>query len=146
MYPTTNSVPLLSGYLWAKTNKYQFIYLTRKCVYETLCPQPYACPEKRFKSERSATQTIRKLISSSTPISVTVVLVLLSCQDALHTDTNNQLFNIGIKHSFSCINVCQVPREMLKTSAERLPGPSGDVENLGRRPRFSTSPEGPGKR
>ena len=40
---------------------------TRKCVYETLCPQPYACPEKRFKSERSATQTIKKLISSSTP-------------------------------------------------------------------------------
>ena len=26
---------------------------TRKCVYETLCPQPYACPEKRFKSERT---------------------------------------------------------------------------------------------
>ena len=33
---------------------------TRKCVYETLCHQPYACPEKRFKSERSATQTINK--------------------------------------------------------------------------------------
>ena len=27
-------------------------------------------------------------------------------------------FNIGIKHGFSCINVCQVPREMLKTEAE----------------------------
>ena len=27
-------------------------------------------------------------------------------------------FNIGIKHAFSCINVCQVPREMLKTEAE----------------------------
>ena len=26
--------------------------------------------------------------------------------------------NIGIKHSFSCINVCQVPREMLKAEAE----------------------------
>ena len=26
-------------------------------------------------------------------------------------------FNIGIKHGFSCINVCQVPRELLKTSA-----------------------------
>ena len=26
--------------------------------------------------------------------------------------------NIGIKHSFPCINVCQVPREMLKTEAE----------------------------
>ena len=26
--------------------------------------------------------------------------------------------NIGIKHGFSCINVCQVQREMLKTEAE----------------------------
>ena len=33
-----------------------------------------------------------------------------------------------IKHCFSCINVCQVPREVLKP-----------------RPRFSTTPEGPGK-
>ena len=27
-------------------------------------------------------------------------------------------FNIGIKHCFSCINVCQVPREVLKTEDE----------------------------
>ena len=27
-------------------------------------------------------------------------------------------FNIGIKHGFSCINVCQVLREVLKTEAE----------------------------
>ena len=27
---------------------------------------------------------------------------------------------IGIKHGFPCINVCQVPREMLKTEAEGL--------------------------
>ena len=26
-------------------------------------------------------------------------------------------YNIGIKHAFPCINVCQVPREMLKTEA-----------------------------
>ena len=26
--------------------------------------------------------------------------------------------NIGIKHGFPCVNVCQVPREMLKTEAE----------------------------
>ena len=25
--------------------------------------------------------------------------------------------NIGIKHGFPCINVCQVPRDMLKTEA-----------------------------
>ena len=27
------------------------------------------------------------------------------------------VLNIGIKHAFPCINVCQVPREMLKTEA-----------------------------
>ena len=27
-------------------------------------------------------------------------------------------YNIGIKHGFSYINVCQIPREMLKTEAE----------------------------
>ena len=38
------------------------------------------------------------------------------------------LFNIiGIKHGFPCINVCQVPRKMLKTEAagrgfQHLPG------------------------
>ena len=30
----------------------------------------------------------------------------------------NGLIIIGIKHGFSCINVCQVPREVLKTEAE----------------------------
>ena len=34
------------------------------------------------------------------------------------SDTSFQpIFNIGIKHGFPCINVCQVPREMLKTEA-----------------------------
>ena len=27
------------------------------------------------------------------------------------------VYNIGIKRGFPCINVCQVPREMLKTEA-----------------------------
>ena len=45
----------------AKTRTNSVSQVTRKCVYETLCPQPYACPEKRFKSERSATQTIKKV-------------------------------------------------------------------------------------
>ena len=31
---------------------------------------------------------------------------------------NYRLLNIGIKHGFPCINVCQVLREMLKTEAE----------------------------
>ena len=30
---------------------------------------------------------------------------------------NQGSFNVGIKHVFPCINVCQVPREMLKTEA-----------------------------
>ena len=29
-----------------------------------------------------------------------------------------EFFNIGIKHGFSCINICQVPWEVLKTKAE----------------------------
>ena len=28
------------------------------------------------------------------------------------------IFNIGIKHGFPCINICQVPREVLKTKVE----------------------------
>ena len=27
-------------------------------------------------------------------------------------------YNIGVKHGFSCINICQVLREVLKTEAE----------------------------
>ena len=33
-------------------------------------------------------------------------------------DRQRYIHNIGIKHVFSCINVCQVPREVLKTEAE----------------------------
>ena len=29
----------------------------------------------------------------------------------------SHFFNIGIKHGFPCINVCQVPRDMLKIEA-----------------------------
>ena len=32
----------------------------------------------------------------------------------------NDHYNIGIKHGFSCINICQVPWEMLKTQTESL--------------------------
>ena len=44
---------------------------------------------------------------------------------------------------FQCINVCQVPRELLKTSAFGL-----GFQQLPRvlQPRFSTAPSGPGKR
>ena len=34
--------------------------------------------------------------------------------------TITSVMNIEIKHGFPCINVCQVPREMLKTEAEGL--------------------------
>ena len=38
----------------------------------------------------------------------------------LHSNVGakNHNFNIGIKHVFPCIYVCQVPRELLKTEAE----------------------------
>ena len=34
------------------------------------------------------------------------------------SSTHSIVLNIGIKQGFPCINVCQVPREMLKTEAE----------------------------
>ena len=47
--------------------------------------------------------------------------------------TLNQLgFNIGMKHGFSCIDVCQVPMEVLKTEAEGLEGPEGGFQHLPR--------------
>ena len=45
-------------------------------------------------------------------------IVSVSDHCHLHYFTRTeQNFIIGIKHCFSCINVCQVPREVLKTSA-----------------------------
>ena len=38
--------------------------------------------------------------------------------------------NIGIKHVFPCINVCQVPRELLKTEAEGFQQLSRDLANV----------------
>ena len=44
-------------------------------------------------------------------------------------------YNIGIKHGFSCINICQVPREVLKTETggrgfQHLPGDLANVNAL----------------
>ena len=44
---------------------------------------------------------------------ITKVLCIWAC-----TKQPCEAINIGIKHGFSCINVCQVPREMLKAEAE----------------------------
>ena len=46
-----------------------------------------------------------------------------------------RVHNIGIKHGFSCINIRQVPREVLKTKAEgrgfqHLPGDLANVNAL----------------
>ena len=55
----------------------------------------------------------------------------------------------AIKRGFSCINVRQVPREMLKTEGKS--GKSGTIRELaeavliGQSPRFSTVYEGPGE-
>ena len=62
-------------------------------------------------------------------------------------DKTFQLINIiGIKHGFSCINIRQVPWEVLKTEAEgrRKPKPKA-AENRSRRPQFSTPLKGPGE-
>ena len=48
---------------------------------------------------------------------------------------------VGINPDFPFINIRKVPREVLKT--EGCECPEGGVENRGRSPRFSTSPEGP---
>ena len=53
-----------------------------------------------------------------------------------HTsDTQVKIFNIGIKHGFSCINIRQVPWEVLKTEAkgrsfQHLPRDLGNVNAL----------------
>ena len=43
-----------------------------------------------------------------------------------------KLYNIGITHVFSCINICRVPRKLFEHKAVR--------------PSVQTSSEGPGKR
>ena len=49
-------------------------------------------------------------------VPVFLSLLLLSiCIGFLDTELN---YIIGIKHSFPCINICQVPREVLKTEVE----------------------------
>ena len=40
------------------------------------------------------------------------------CQYVVHDLLNRLRFNIGIKHGFPCINICWVPREVLKTEVE----------------------------
>ena len=37
-------------------------------------------------------------------------------------------FNIQIKHGFSCTNVSQVPREILKTESDRSGGYRGNLD------------------
>ena len=65
------------------------------------------------------------------------VILLVSSVCFSHNFSKKLLFStlnfiIGIKHGFPCINVCPVPREMLKTEAVY-------------RPRFSTSPRRTGQ-
>ena len=37
-----------------------------------------------------------------------------------HTTLGECWFNIGIKHGFACINICKVPRELLKTGTKGI--------------------------
>ena len=44
----------------------------------------------------------------------------------------SQNINIRIKLGFSCINVCKVPREMLKTEGDSLVGLEGETCSVNR--------------
>ena len=44
-------------------------------------------------------------------------LYYLNCQECKYECQDLKQVNIGIKHVFSCINIRQVPREVLKTEA-----------------------------
>ena len=46
------------------------------------------------------------------------LIVFLSFNYAHSGLKDHKSFNIGIKNGFSCINICQVPWEVLKTEAE----------------------------
>ena len=46
------------------------------------------------------------------------ITLALKLVDYLLVQADKPCNNIVIKHGFSCINVCQVPREMLKAEAE----------------------------
>ena len=56
-------------------------------------------------------------------------------------ESEESVNNIGIKHVLSCINIRQVPWEVLKTEAEGR----GFQHLWNLRPRFSTAPTGPGE-
>ena len=45
--------------------------------------------------------------------------ILTNCGHVALLEIIRCIIAIGIKHGFPCINVCQVPREMLKTEALR---------------------------
>ena len=46
-----------------------------------------------------------------------IMWVIFKCTSAAKFTLKLGYYNIGIKHCFSCINVCQVQREVLKTEA-----------------------------
>ena len=60
-------------------------------------------------------------MKSHSPISLVNARLLMTHGTAFYAIILvNTWFNIGIKHGIPCINVCQVPREMLKTEAYGL--------------------------
>ena len=52
----------------------------------------------------------KQVIVIVTVSNIILILVTYTCNERVHI--------IGIKHGFSCINVCQVPRKVLKTEAK----------------------------
>ena len=85
------------------------------------------CKKLKVKTDVQTDFNIYSMHMASLPICTMPVIQLYSTSLGItiyskqHTVYNDD--NVGIKHGFSCINICQVPREV-----------------------FSTTPEGPGKR
>ena len=67
--------------------------------------------------EKSLSGLIRRVIQLPSSAIFFLFLLLNVFSDGYQIFAS---FNIGIKHGFPCINVCQVPREMLKTEAVGL--------------------------
>ena len=67
---------------------------------------------KNFTNKPSSQQSSNvTVLTSVSPLSIQIIFIFLQFLPSL------AMVNIGIKHVFSCINIRQVPREVLKTEA-----------------------------
>ena len=92
------------------------------CCAISFLPLNYSDNYELFISIDNLTNFYRWAIPYTCFTFVCLCYCLLSVQNTVGGLYNSILFwysiyNIGIKHGFPCINVCHVPREMLKTEA-----------------------------